>query len=169
MGIPELFTDKEERNDFFHEVTRLLRERLNPDLRHFKTTFYTGKNYIRFSYSGQSAAFYEFQFATSRSKQHTAIFGEGDHEVLAFYYGGSRIEKRKAWLQTIEPYIDSIRSQLGKEVFHGGWGENKDWTFIAVELTENDLGCDVDRYANAIVAFIEATHYPISKTFQAIS
>ena len=168
MGKLAKFPNKSEREDFFRQLQDLLPEKLpiNPDDLDIR---YPGGNWIVLKYLLYPSAQYELQFSTIHSEQHTDIFGEGDHEVLAFYYGGSRIEKRRAWLQTIEPYIASVRSQLGKKVFHGGWGKKKDWAFIAVDLIEDDLGFDVDRYVCAIVEFIETTHDPISKAFQTIT
>ena len=64
------FRDKEQRDAFFREVSRLVREKLPVEMRNFTDATKPGNNWMRLRYPEQLPyVLYELQFATGRSKQ----------------------------------------------------------------------------------------------------
>ena len=79
--------DKEQRDEFFHEVSRLVKEKLPVEMNDFADRTRPGKNWLRLRYPGRLPyVMYELQFATEQSTQHEPYFGSGDKIVLALYY-----------------------------------------------------------------------------------
>ncbi len=148
--------DKEQRDEFFHEVSQLVREKLPDEMKDFADRTRPGNNYIRLRYPGRLPhVMYELQFATERSTQHKPYFGSGDKIVLALYY--DKPDLLDAWLQAMKPYKPQIEDQLGEEVVLEFWGENDDWVILGKKLDFQELGVEPEGYANEIVRFIQAT------------
>ena len=148
------FRDKEQRDAFFREVSRLVGEKLPDEMRNFTNTTRPGNNWMRLRYPGRLPnVLYELQFATERSTQHKPYFGSGDKIVLALYYDNLKL--RDLWLHTMEPYKPLIEDQLGEEVVLGFWG--KSYVILGKKLDSQTLGVEPEGYANEIARFIQAT------------
>jgi len=154
MSIYPDFRDKEHRDAFFREVSRLVGEKLPEEMRNFNDATTPGNNWMTLRYKNRLPnVSYEFQFATERSKQHEPYFGSGDKIVLALYYDNLKL--RDVWLHAMEPYKPLIEDQLGEEVVLGFWG--KSYVILGKKLDSQTLGVEPEGYANEIARFIQAT------------
>lgn len=76
--------DKEQRDVFFREISRLVRKKLPAGIRDFTDSTEPGKNWMRLRYPSRLPnVSYELQFATNKSIQHEQCFGKGNKVVLA--------------------------------------------------------------------------------------
>jgi len=153
--------DKEQRDGFFREISRLVKEKLPVEMKDFADATEPGKNWMRLRYPGRLPyLMYELQFAKKQSKQHVPHFGSEDKVVLTLYYG--KPDLLDAWLQAMKPYKPQIEDQLGEEVVLGFWGENDGWVILGKKLDFQELGVEPEGYANEIAKFIQATFQPVN-------
>ena len=150
--------DKEQRDAFFREVSRLITEKLPAEMKDFADRTGPGDNYIRLRYPGQLPyVMYELQFAKARAKNHEPYFGKKDNLVLALYLDNPKL--RASWLQAMKPYKQRIEDQLGEEVVLGLWG--KRYVILGKKLDSEKLEVEPEGYANEIAWFIQATFEPV--------
>lgn len=151
--------DKEQRDAFFQEISRLVKEKLPADIKDFSDGTKPGKNWMRLRYPGRLPnVMYELQFAKAWAKHHVSYFGEKDNVVLALYLDNPGL--REEWLQTMKPFKQQIEDELGEEVVLGLWG--KRYVIFGKVLDYEKFGVDPDGYADEIARFIQATFQPAS-------
>jgi hypothetical protein len=109
-------------DEFFREVSHGLRSKLPYDLRTFKISPLSGHNWIRLRYPDFKPSYYELHFS-SHSPNHAVYFGEGPHDVVAFYFQGTQ-RRRSTWLQALQSQIHQIEQVLGVPVVSGEWGKS---------------------------------------------
>jgi hypothetical protein len=149
-------------HQFFNEVEFILHNSLSKDLNNFNYSH--NSNWMRIRYSEFKNSMYELQFAKS-SKHHAAYFGTGYIDLIAFYYGNADINKRFAWVNSMQPIKETISEKLGMPIVIGRWSDN--WAWMAVCLQKEPGERDVNLYAKTFSKFIEETYYPIKRAHPA--
>jgi hypothetical protein len=147
---------------FFRELSRRLCGALPSELRIYKIAPLLGHNWMRLRYPDFKRSYYELHFS-SHSKHHATYFGEGPHDVVAFYLEGTR-SRRRAWLNALQSYVPQINQELGFLVVSGEWGTK--WAWVAAKL--NGETRDPESYSNLMARFIHATYGPPQLVFQSI-
>ncbi len=158
------FADKAQRYQFFRAVSQAMREKLPAELRNFADHTEEGNNWMRLTYPANFPyGFYELQFATDKSGNHTRIYGAGHKTVLNFYYGNKG--KLIKWLAAINAQQAAIESAFGQKVMIGRWSEN--YVSVGLRLPQEKYDIQPDPFTKTFAHFIQATYPSISLAYQA--
>lgn len=158
------FESVAQRDVFFRKVSSIAGIFLPKNLKLFQDATKPGNNWLRLRYpvilTGSS---FELQFASINARTHQAIFGPGNHIILAHYFTYNREGILPIWMNAVLHYRQNIEDAFKQEVVISYWGNNnaRNYVMIGVSLKQDQYGIYPEPYGITLAEFIQAVFQPI--------